>query len=220
MHADDPILAIEIRKRPRQPQNPVVATRRKAEFRGGVLKQIFTRPIRRGHLRQQGGGTFGIGSDAARPNRGVAALLPVSSALNAVADLLASLERGRLGQIGGGNGGHADSNVDAIENGAGQPGEIAVAAIRSLAAGKSGLAGTAAAAWVHGRDKLYSRGIGDPVIGSGDHHLAGFQRLPQSVYDLGREFGKLIQEKHAMMRESDLARSRPGAAADQRRHAR
>jgi hypothetical protein len=58
------------------------------------------------------------------------------------------------------------------------------------------------------------------VIGAGDHHLSGFQRLTQCVYDLGGEFGKLIQEKHSVMGERDLAGPWPRAAAHQRRHAR
>jgi hypothetical protein len=33
------------------------------------------------------------------------------------------------------------------------------------------------------------------------------------------ELGQLVEKQHAEMREADLARSRPRAAADERRHA-
>src|SRR5829696_5426329 len=63
-----------------------------------------------------------------------------------------------------------------------------------------------------------TRRIGHPVVGAGDHHLAGLERLAQRVERLRVELGELVEEEHAVMGERDLARPGVEAAADERRH--
>ena len=57
------------------------------------------------------------------------------------------------------------------------------------------------------------------MVGARDRDLAALERLAQRVERLRLEFGHLVEEEHAVMGERDLARPRPQAAADQRRHA-
>ena len=75
----------------------------------------------------------------------------------------------------------------------------------------------AAAAWVHGRDQLEPRRIGDVRLGARDGDPAGLQRLAQRLEDRAAEFRQLVEEQHAQMRERDLAGPRLAAAADHRR---
>ena len=77
-----------------------------------------------------------------------------------------------------------------------------------------------AAARIHGGDQLDARGIGDAVIGARDDRLAGLERLAQRIEHLRIELGQFVEEQHAEMGERRFAGTRPGAAADQRRHAR
>src|SRR3546814_2653967 len=57
-------------------------------------------------------------------------------------------------------------------------------------------------------------------IGPRDADLARLQRLAQAVEYAALELGQLVEEQHAEMREADLARPHPDAAADQRGHRR
>src|SRR3546814_10329770 len=76
----------------------------------------------------------------------------------------------------------------------------------------------AAAARVHRRDELDARGEGDVGVGARDADLARLERLAQRIEHPALEFGKLIQEQHAEMRETDLARPHTQPAADERGH--
>ena len=57
------------------------------------------------------------------------------------------------------------------------------------------------------------------MIGARDRDLAGLERLAQRIEHLRLEFGKLVEEQHAVMGERDFAGLGAQAAADQRRHA-
>jgi hypothetical protein len=52
----------------------------------------------------------------------------------------------------------------------------------------------AAAAGVHGRDKLESRGVGHMGIDPRHHGAAALQRLAQGFQGRPRELGQLVQE--------------------------
>ncbi len=57
-------------------------------------------------------------------------------------------------------------------------------------------------------------------IGARDADLAGLERLAQRIEHRALEFGELVEEQDAEMREADLARLDLQPAADQRRHRR
>src|SRR3546814_11301477 len=80
------------------------------------------------------------------------------------------------------------------------------------------VAKVAAAARVHRHDQLHPRRKGDMGIGPRDADLARLQRLAQAVEYAALELGQLVEEQHAEMREADLARPHPDAAADQPGH--
>ncbi len=105
-----------------------------------------------------------------------------------------------------------------IQQRAGDAGLIVRGAARTAGTGVTGLAGHAAAAGVHGRDELEARGIGDAVVGAGDHAFPAFDGLAERIEDGRREFGEFVEEEHAAMGERDLARPGALAAADHRGH--
>ena len=100
--------------------------------------------------------------------------------------------------------------VDAVEQRAGNARLMVsgAARIKPAAAGVAGLSGAPATARVHRRHQHEARRISDAMIGAGDRHLAGFQRLAQRVERLRLEFGKLVEEENAVMRQRNLARLR------------
>ena len=56
------------------------------------------------------------------------------------------------------------------------------------------------------------------MVGAGNDHLAGFQRLPEGIKGRFAEFRQLVEKQHPAMRQRDLAGARPGTPADKRRH--
>ena len=110
--------------------------------------------------------------------------------------------------------------VDAVEQRSRHPRLIIGGAARRPAAGQRRIAQMAAAARVHRRDQLDPRREGDMGVGAGDADAAGLERLAQRIEHRPLEFGQLVEEQHAQMREADLARAHPQPAADQRRHRR
>ena len=58
------------------------------------------------------------------------------------------------------------------------------------------------------------------VIGPGDHDFAGLQGLAQGIQGLAAEFRQLVEEQDAVVRQGDLARPGPVAAAGEGGHAR
>jgi hypothetical protein len=55
-------------------------------------------------------------------------------------------------------------------------------------------------------------------VGIGPCHadLAGFERLPQRIEYRALEFGQLVEEQHAEVRQADFARLDPEPAAGER----
>ena len=56
------------------------------------------------------------------------------------------------------------------------------------------------------------------MVGSRDDGFSRFERLTQSVEHVRLKFGKLIQEKNAVVRERNLTRTWSRSTADERRH--
>ena len=135
-------------------------------------------------------------------------------------DLGAALGRRRKREVGGADAGNLDVQVDPVEQGAGHLGLIIGGAARRTAARQCGIGEVAAAARVHRRDQLDPRREGDVGIGTRHADLAGLERLAQRIEHRALEFGKLVEEQHAEMRQADLARTHFQAAPDQGRHRR
>src|SRR5690606_27344380 len=60
--------------------------------------------------------------------------------------------------------------------------------------------------------------IAYPVIGARDYAFPGLDRLAQRIEHLWRKFGKLVEEQYAIMRQRNLPRPHPDAAADHGGH--
>jgi hypothetical protein len=75
-----------------------------------------------------------------------------------------------------------------------------------------------AAARVHRGDELDPSGKCHVSVGASYADIAGLERLPKRIEHRALEFGKLIEEQHAEVRETDLSGSHLKAAPDQRRH--
>ena len=139
---------------------------------------------------------------------------------DAGANLGTSLRCRRQHEVGGGDSGNFDLQIDAVEQRAGDARLVALDATAPHAAGIAWLAGAAAAAGIHRGDELNAGWVGDAVIGPRDHGLAGLERLAQRIEHLRVELRQLVEKQHAEMGKCRFARARARAAADQRRHAR
>ena len=47
------------------------------------------------------------------------------------------------------------------------------------------------------------------MVGAGDDHLAGFQRLPERIEGRLRNFRQLVKKQNTAMRQRNLAGARP-----------
>src|SRR5258706_8292223 len=69
---------------------------------------------------------------------------------------------------------------------------------------------------VHRTDQLEARRILGLARGARNGDAAGLERFAQGFEYLAVEFGQLVQEQHAVVRERYLAGARVAAPADQR----
>src|SRR5436190_24254290 len=76
----------------------------------------------------------------------------------------------------------------------------------------------AATARVHRRDQLDPRRKGHMGVGTRHADVPGLERLAQRIEDWALEFGQLVEEQNAQMREAALAGPDLQPASDQRRH--
>lgn len=107
--------------------------------------------------------------------------------------------------------------VDPVEQWAGQLVAVALDLFRAAATAAGRVAQIAAGTWIHRRDQLEACWEANPVLGACDHDLARLQRLSQHLEDPPLELWQFVKEQHAMVGESDLARLRAAATANQRR---
>ena len=112
-----------------------------------------------------------------------------------------------------------EMNVDAIQEGAAQFGEIAIDLRCRAIAPLAGIIAVTTRTRVHGGDKLKACLIADMHLSARKRHRAGFNRLTQSIERLTREFRQFIQKKHAIMRQRNLARAGVAATANEGGHA-
>src|SRR5712691_9875051 len=208
----DQIDAFEVGRGPRYAPGPVKTAR----------GQTFPfRPALEGVSRA--GLQGGQASQPARPELGVEATLTSELAGSRRQDpfpdryrRLAARLRGKLRQR---NPPHADLEVDAVEERAGQPALIRVDDRRRATTRADGIAEPATRARIRGGDQREERRVGDRAAGPGDGHHSGFERLPQRLQHVGLKLGELVQEEHSVIGAADLAWQRvPGAAPDEPRH--
>src|SRR3984893_9167406 len=103
----------------------------------------------------------------------------------------------RRHEVGGGDRGHLDLEVDAAEHGTRDARLVALGASRALAADIARLGGAAAEAGISRHDELDARGVGDALVRRRDPRLAGLERLAQRVEDLRMELRQLVEKEDA-----------------------
>src|SRR2546425_13149277 len=108
-------------------------------------------------------------------------------------------------------------DVDAVEQWAGDAGEVALHAEGPADAIVLRIAEVAAGARIHRRREHEPRRIREAHGGARDGYDAVLHRLAQHLEHVLAELGQLVQEQHAAVRETYLPRPRVRAAADQPR---
>lgn len=218
MNAPDGRLVVEIGERARHLEDAVIAASRKLHLLRRIPQQLQTGGIRLGDGFDHRGRAAGIGDDPLHAGALETLSLPLPGASNTQRNIGALFRRRRPDQIGGGNGGHVDANIDAIKQGAGNASLIIAHAARPAGAGVARFAGHAASARVHRRDELDGGGVGNAMVRAGNDAFAGLQRLAQCIERLRRELRQLIEKENAVMGERGLAGLGAKTTADERCH--
>ena len=109
--------------------------------------------------------------------------------------------------------------IDPVEQRPRQAGLVIARAARIAVAALHRIAGIAAAARVHRGDELDPRRERHVRVRPGNVDLPRLQRLAQRIEHRALEFGQLVEEQDAQMRQADFARSHFQTAARQCRHA-
>ena len=103
--------------------------------------------------------------------------------------------------------------IDAIEQRPAYFAQIALNDRAGAAAFARRIREIAARAGIHGPDQNEVGGEGKRPVGAGQRDRRFFERLAQHFKHVAREFGQLIQEQDAVMRQADFARARRSRAA-------
>jgi|GEM_PF-4851914 len=107
---------------------------------------------------------------------------------------------GHLGELGEGDGGNLDVQVDAVKQRAGDLAEVLLDLGRRARAGAAGIGPVSAGAGVHGGDEDEVGGEGGAVHCPADGDLALLQRLAENLQGLAVELGHLVEESNAFVR--------------------
>lgn len=128
--------------------------------------------------------------------RGVTRQLDVARRSHSRCDFGRALRRRRQDQIGGGDRGHFDAQIDPVHQRARDARLIIPGAAVDPAAlaGITGLIGVAAAARVHRRDQHEARRVSDAVIGARHRDLAVLQGLAQRIQHTRIELRQFVEE--------------------------
>ena len=123
----------------------------------------------------------------------------------------------RSGELGRARPRHGDDEVEPVEE---RPRELVPERgeplWRALAIGR-GIAARTAGAEVHRRDELEPGREDRPASDPRDADEAVLERLAERLERGPLELRELVEDEHTPVREADLARLRPGPAADERR---
>ena len=96
--------------------------------------------------------------------------------------------------------------IDTVQQRTRKPSLIVFRATRCPAARRLGE--MTAAAWVHRRNQVESRGIGDASLGPRDADAARLKRLPKGFECRAVELRQLVKKQDALMGERNLSRTR------------
>ena len=115
--------------------------------------------------------------------------------------MAAALRRRRQRQVRSRDARHVHEEVEAVQQRAGKAAAIVRRAARRTVAGAVRLVNMAAAAGIHRGHELEAGRIDNMPVGACDRHPADLQRLPERLQRRADEFGQLVQEQHAAMRQ-------------------
>ena len=214
MDAPDRRLLIEIGERAGDFQDAVVAACRKLHLFSCVAQQLQPARIWLRHLLDHCRRTASIGKNLRHAEGDETVRLYFAGAGHTPCDGGARLGWRRADQIGGGDGGDIDADVDPVHQRAGDSPLIVGDATWTARTTMARFSRHAAAAGVHGRHELDRGRIGDAVVGAGDDAFGGFERLAQGIEDLRGEFRETRRETE---RHCAQARLPPAWRAGRRR---
>uniref|UniRef100_E6PYE2 Uncharacterized protein n=1 Tax=mine drainage metagenome TaxID=410659 RepID=E6PYE2_9ZZZZ len=106
-------------------------------------------------------------------------------------------------------------NVDAVEQRAGDFGDVALDHGRGTHAFAGLVVEVSAGAWVHGGGEHKARGKGERHAGAGDGDGVFLEGLAHDFQDVAGKLGKLVEKKQAVVGERDLTGAGNGTAADE-----
>ena len=145
--------------------------------------------------------------------------LPIAGRDDLLAHLRAGRAAARVRQLAEGDRRHFDVDVDAVQQRAADPAEVAFDLQRRAIALPPRVAAISAGARIHRGHQHQVGRKREAAHRPRDRHAVFFQRLPQDFERAAVELGQFVEEQHAVMGERDLARRRRAAAADQARFA-
>jgi hypothetical protein len=115
MHAADPLGAVEIGERARDPQRPMEATRRQVQRLRRLAQQGDAFGVGCSDLLENTPAAIGVGAHRARPECCEARTLELARPRHSRPHLRASLGRRRQHHVGGRQRRHLDLQIDAVE---------------------------------------------------------------------------------------------------------
>src|SRR6187402_1330041 len=115
------------------------------------------------------------------------------------------------------DGRHGHVNIQAIQEGAGQPRAVAFARLVRTPTRQARMAEITTGAWIHRADQQWPGGKARPCAHSGDVDEAVFEWLAQCLQSRAPKLGQLVQEQNAVMSQADLPGAGNVTAADQAR---
>ncbi len=118
-----------------------------------------------------------------------------------------------LEELLGGDRREREMDIDPIEEGARETVLIAVHGLRQAPTRGRSAVVVAARTRVHRSDQDKVSGKGEPEACATNRNALRFEGLAQRLEGVATKLGKLIEEEHAVVRESNLTRLRNGAPA-------
>jgi hypothetical protein len=97
-------------------------------------------------------------------------------------------------------------DIDLVQQRPGYLGAITLNLKRRAGAFSFDIAQESARARIHGGHQHEIRRVAHRGRGSGNNHLSLFHGLTQNLQDIPSELRQFVQEKHAVMRQTDLSR--------------
>src|SRR5439155_8510207 len=113
--------------------------------------------------------------------------------------------------------GHINVDVDAVKQGTGNLRNVPLDKRGSTRALARGIIEISAGAGIHGGGQHKARGESKRQAGAGDSHVAVLQRLSQDLEYVALELRQLVEEEHAVIRQTDFSGARHDTAANQAR---